>query len=81
MALTAVLSALRQQKQKLFIKFGAVHKRHRPLLGRKGGVKNWSKLPKDSTKKLSILGRGFQKLLTLFMDGPLLINTANLTQI
>ena len=31
---------------------GAVHKRRRQL----GGVKNWSKLPMDSTKKLPIMG-------------------------
>ena len=29
-------------------------------IGRRGGVKNWSKLPKDSTKKLPILGRRCQ---------------------
>ena len=30
-------------------------------IGRRGGVKNWSKLLTDFTKKLPILGRGCQK--------------------
>ena len=49
---------------------GAVHKRRRQL----GGVKNWSKLPTDSTKKLPTWGKGGvknpEKLPTSFMDGP-----------
>ena len=45
-----------------------------------GGVKNWSKLPMDSTKKLPTWGSGFlkkkpvktaEKLLTSFIDSPL----------
>ena len=45
------------------------------VIGRRRGVKNWSKLLTDCTKKLWILGRGCQKsekLLTSFMDGPLI---------
>ena len=38
------------------------------------GVKNWSKLPTDSTKKTANMGEGGvknpEKLPTLFMDGP-----------
>ena len=48
------------------LSLGAVHKRRWPL----GGVKNWSQLLTDSTKKLPIWGRGMSK--TSFMDGPLL---------
>jgi len=48
----------------------AVHKRRRQL----GGVKNWSKLLTDSTKKTANMGEGGvknpEKLSTLFMDGP-----------
>ena len=53
---------------------GAVHK-WRLQLGGGGGVKNWSKLPTDSTKKTANMGEGGvknpEKLPTLFMDGPL----------
>ena len=52
---------------------GAVHKRRRQL-GGGGGVKNWSRLPSDSTKKLPTWGRRVskirKKLPTSFMDGP-----------
>ena len=37
---------------------GAIHKRRR----QSGGVKNWSKLPTDSTKKLPTWGRGVSKI-------------------
>ena len=47
------------------LSLGAVHKRRWPL----GGVKNWSQLLTDSTKKLPIWGRGMSK--TSFMDGPI----------
>ena len=44
-----------------------------------GGVKNWSKLPTYSTKKLPTWGRGVSKIwktmLTSFMDGPLMNET------
>ena len=40
---------------------GAVHKRRRQL-GVGGGVKNWSKLPMDSTKKLPTWARGVSKI-------------------
>ena len=39
-----------------------------------GGVKNWSKLPTDSTKKTADMGEGGvknqEKMPTSFMDGP-----------
>ena len=51
---------------------GAIHKRRRQL----GGVKNWSKLPTDSTKKTADMEEGGvtnpEKLPMLFMDGPYL---------
>jgi hypothetical protein len=53
---------------------GAVHKRRRKM--GVGGVKNWSKLSTDNTKKLQIWGWGcqkLQKLPTLFMDAPYLL--------
>ena len=44
------------------------------LGGGGGGVKNWSKLPTDTTKKLASWGRGVskirKKLPTSFIDGP-----------
>ena len=47
-----------------------------------GGVKNCSKLPTDSTKKLPTWGEGGvknpEKMLSLFMDGPLLFKRKNL---
>ena len=62
---------------------GAVHKQRWPLVG--GGIKNWSKLPTDSTKKLLLLGRGCQKsgeIADIVYGWPLmLIITANLPQI
>ena len=55
----------------LSISIGTVHKWCRQLVGWGEGVKKWSKLPTDSTKKLQIWGRGVsEKLLTSFMDGP-----------
>ena len=39
---------------------GAVHKRLRQLGGR--GVKNWSKLPTENTKKLPTWGTGVSKI-------------------
>ena len=41
---------------------GAVHKQSWQLGGGRGGVKNWSKLSIDSTKKLPIWGRGVSKI-------------------
>ena len=56
-----------------FFRQGAVHKRRRQLGGGRGGVKNWSKLSTDSTKKLPTLEKGAvknpEKLPTSFMDG------------
>ena len=56
--------------------FGTIHLRRRQFVG--GGVKNWSNLMTDSTKKLPKWGRGgvknSGKLPTLFMDGPLFRN-------
>ena len=52
---------------------GVVHKRRRQF-GGVGGFKIWSKLPTNSIKQLSTLGRGGVKdsenLPTSFMDGP-----------
>ena len=45
--------------------FGAVHIRRRQL----GGVKNWSKLPTDSTKNCRY-GQNSEKLPPSFLDGP-----------
>ena len=70
-----LLRKLLKQSEKDFspgnLKQVVFHKRCRQLEG--GGVKNWSKLPTDSTKKLLTWGEGGVKnskhLPTLFIDG------------
>ena len=49
-------------------------------IGRRGGVKNWSKLLTDFTEKLPILGRGcqkFGKITDIIYGWPLNFDTAN----